>query len=241
MDSHNKDHCEADDQEDYDFVKWFCNDPLANLVLKLQNQSMTPPPPRPTTVQYIVNYSEVPSAFNLFNNTPVYPNASATSNLKSFFLQHNIYNPSTYNCTLAAAGTPNSLAIGQSYYTGNLTFVSGTTYEGPYNATNLFTLNGVTYTIYKTGILQQVYTSTGANGFPTTTTIVTENVTGIDLQFSNGKNLISNAVDISNQTIFCGGSNPFASAGNTTGNTYTLYSIQYEPASLRDRPPPPPR
>jgi hypothetical protein len=240
MDSHDKDHCEADDHEDYDFVKWFCNDPLANLVLKLQNQSMTAPVPRPTTVQYIVNYSELPSVFYTFPvNVP--PNSPQPTNLKSFFLQHNIYNPNTYNCTLAAAGANDSISIGQSYYTGNLTFVSGTTYEGPYNATNLFTLNGVIYTIYKTGILQQVYTNNTSTGFPTSTTIVTENVTGIDLQFSNGKNLISNAVDISNQTIFCGGSNPFASAGNTTGNTYTLYSIQYEPASLRDRPPPPPR
>uniref|UniRef100_A0A6C0K0S1 Uncharacterized protein n=1 Tax=viral metagenome TaxID=1070528 RepID=A0A6C0K0S1_9ZZZZ len=231
-----------EDQKEYNFLDWFCNDPLANIAIRLQKQSLDKAlVPSPNLVQYVVNYGETPVAFNIFTQTASGIPGFPTDNLKSFYLQHNIYDPNTYNCS-NATGTPNNaISIGQSYYTININAVPGqpagpsTVYEGPYNATNHFVLDGVTYTIYKTGILSQTYTT--GNPVPSTIQIVTENVTGIDLILPNGSSFISNAVEISNQTISCGGNNGL----NAQGNGYTLYSIQYQSASLSRKLPPPPR
>lgn len=224
----------CDENEDYDFVKWFCNDPLANLVLKLQKQTLTP---SPSIVQYIVNYAETPVAFNIFTQTASGIPSFPTDQLLSYYLQHYIYDPNTYNC-LNATGTPNAaIAIGQSYYTININLVPGQTtlYQGPYAATNRFVINGITYTIYKNGILSQTYTP--GNPVPSAIQIITENVSGIDVNFSDGNDFISHAVEISNQTVSCGGNNGL----NSQGNGYTIYTIQYDSASLmRKLPPPPP-
>ena len=75
-------------------------------------------------VTYIVNYSETPKVFQLYDTTPVqFPNPSSlpTNNvLLSFFLLHNIYNPDNYFCA-DATGIPNDAkAIGLSYYNGSV-------------------------------------------------------------------------------------------------------------------------
>ena len=138
---------------------------------------------------------------------------------------------------MTATGRPNNaLSIGKSYYNGNVKPIASgsSTYQGPYTVTNRFVKAGTTYTIYKTGILQQTYTKINGVMVPTNTKIITENVTGIDVLTPSGVDTICNTVAISNTNINCTSMSP-----HPAGNNYTLYSVQYSPSNVIPRLPPP--
>ena len=190
-------------------------------------------------VTYIVNYSETPKVFQLYDTTPVqFPNPSSlpTNNvLLSFFLLHNIYNPDNYFCA-DATGIPNDAkAIGLSYYNGSVVPIApnSNTFQGPYSATNRFVKDGTTYTIYKTGILQQTYEEIDGALVPFSTQIITENVTGINVVLPSGLDTFCNTVAISNTNVSC------SDSPNPAGNNYTLYGIKYALINVRPQPPPP--
>lgn len=224
------------------FVDWYFSSqgPVPQELICEQTTS----PNVTNTVTYIINYSETPEVFQLYDTTPVNfpnPSSSPTDNvLVSFFLVHNVYNPDNYSCS-DATGTPDDfLAIGKSYYVGNvIPIISGSsTYQGPYSVTNRFVKQGITYTIYKTGILQQTYETIGGTLVPLSTKIITENVTGIDVTLPSGEDFICNTVSINNTDVFCSFST------NPAGNNYTFYSLQYTSSALIPRPPrptPPPQ
>jgi len=194
----------------------------------VSNQNINPVP-NIQSVNYIIDY-------DIFNTqTPPIVYAPATNNplVITFTERQPIYDARTY------CSSSTNPSIGYSYYEGSLYPTGETnTFEGQYTATNIFTLTGFTYTIYKVGILRQVLSGTydgtnyGVTVFPIEggATIVTENVTGINIIQPNGKSSTSNAVKINNRSGVC----------SATGVPYTEYSIAYDASTLVQRPPPPP-
>jgi hypothetical protein len=223
------------ESKECDFISWYYKQPqyLLNLEKLLSPANAL----QVNTVNYVVDYNYTdsqssPTVLKL-NTTPLL--GSAKDNL-TLTVQENIYDARNY-CV-----TPTK--IGLSYYTVTL-FAQDSTYtvfQGPYEATNIFTIGDITYTIYKSGILQQTlsgayngtnYLLTGPSGvYPTSVSIVTENVTGINIDTPNG-NFISDVVNINNISGIC------------NSISYTEYSISYANGSIRERkkppPPPPPR
>ena len=223
-------------KDDCNFISWFYNQPqtLLNLEKLLQPRNAL----ELNTVNYVVDYNynnteSSPTVIQLFTK----PLLGSLEDNISLTVEENIYDARNY-CT-------SPTKIGTSYYTVSL-FAKDSTYtvfEGPYEATNIFTIGDVTYTIYKSGILQQTlsgayngsnYLLIGPTGvYPMDVSIVTENVTAISIETAQGVNLISNAVNINNTSGVC------------NGISYTEYSIAYASGSLREKkmpsPPPPPR
>lgn len=220
-----------------DFISWYYNQPqyLLNLEKLLQPANAL----EVNTVNYVVDYryTDPESSPTVVQLQPksVY-GGSVASNI-TLSVEENIYDARNY-CS-------NPTKIGLSYYKVSL-FAADSTYtvfEGPYEATNIFTIGDITYTIYKSGILQQTlsgayngsnYLLTGPTGvYPIDVSIVTENVTAINIETANGQSFISDAVNINNTSGIC------------NGYAYTEYSISYANGSIRERkmppPPPPPR
>lgn len=227
--SHKKD-------DDCNFLSWYnCQ---AQYLLELKNLIQPANALEVNSVNYVIDYNYTnpessPTVFQMFTK----PLLGTPFDNLSLTVQENIYDARTY-CS-------NPTKIGLSYYTVSLFALDNTytIFQGPYQATNIFTIGDVTYTIYKSGILQQKlsgafnglnYLLVGPTGvYPVSVSIVTENVTGINIETANGKNFISNVVNINNISGIC------------SGTSYTEYSISYTNANLRERrkppSPPPPR
>ena len=222
--------------EDCNFISWYYNQPqyLLNLEKLLQPRNAL----ELNTVNYVVDYNynnaeSSPTVIQLFTR----PLLGSVEDNISLTVEEKIYDARNY-CT-------SPTVIGKSYYTVSL-FAKDSTYtvfQGPYEATNIFTIGDITYTIYKSGILQQTlsgvynglnYLLIGPTGvFPTDISIITENVTAINIETANGQSFISDAVNINNVS------------GTCNGISFTEYSISYANGSIRERkmppPPPPPR
>jgi len=222
----------SDKKDDCNFISWYNCQP--QYLLNLQNLLQPPNALEVNTVNYIVDYrytdpESSPTVFQL-NSTPLL--GSAQENI-TLTVEEKIYDARNY-CT-------NPTVIGKSYYTVTL-FAQDDTYtlfEGPFEASNIFTIGDVTYTIYKSGILQQTlsgayngnnYLLIGPTGvYPIDVSIVTENVTAINIETADGKSFISDVVNINNVSGIC------------NNIAYTEYSIAYANGSLRERRKPPPR
>lgn len=210
-------------QNNCDFTTWYysCRPGITS-------QNLNPPPINIQSVNYIIDYDNLGSA-----NPPIlYAQITNNPDVIVFDLKQPIYDARVY------CDSPINTPIGSSYYTATL-YPTETpdTFEGPYNASNIFTLNDFTYTIYKVGILRQTLSSAydgtnyGTTVFPIQggVTIVTENVTGINILQPDGSSFTTNAVKINNVSGFCA----------VTGIAYTEYAIAYDASSLVQRPPPP--